>query len=70
MVIAGPAFAVIACAVTAVYIFQGPDALVSETAYEAGIAMAREVKDAPPPMVPAHVARNHNLTAGQVHGER
>jgi hypothetical protein len=70
MVIAGPASAVLACAVTAYFIFQGPDALVSENAYQEGLAMAREVKVAPPPMVPAHTARNHNLTEGQIQNER
>ena len=38
MVIAGPASAVVACAITAVYIWQGPDAVVSKNYYREGLA--------------------------------
>ncbi len=66
MVIAGPASAVLACAVTAVYIFQGPDAVVSENAYEEGRAMSVQVQVAKPPMQPANIGRNHSATGGKL----
>ncbi len=65
MVIAGPASAVLACAVTAVYILQGPDAVVSENAYQEGLDMSRQVQVAKPPMQPAQMGRNHSATGGQ-----
>ena len=65
MVIAGPASAVLACAVTAVYIMQGPDAVVSENAYQEGLDMSRQVQVAKPPMQPAQMGRNHSATGGQ-----
>jgi len=68
MVIAGPLSAVIACVITAVYILQGPDALVSEDYYREGIALSREVKTAQPPMQPAHTGRNHSATGGKLNG--
>ena len=64
MVIAGPASAVIACAITGVYIFQGPDAVVSENAYQEGLDMSRQVKVAKPAMQPAQMGRNHSATGG------
>jgi hypothetical protein len=65
MVISGPLSAVIACGITAAYILQGTDAVVSEEDYRQGIAIMREVKTAQPPMQPAHTARNHSATGGQ-----
>jgi hypothetical protein len=65
MVIAGPVSAVLACAVTAVYILQGPDAVVSENAYQEGIDMSRQVQIAKPPMQPAQTGRNHSATGGK-----
>ena len=65
MVIAGPLSAVLACAVTAVYILQGPDAVVSENAYQEGIELSREVQSARPPMQPAQTGRNHSATGGK-----
>ena len=65
MVIAGPVSAVLACAVTAVYILQGPDAVVSENAYQEGLDMSRQVQTAKPPMQPAQVGRNHSATGGK-----
>jgi hypothetical protein len=65
MVIAGPLSAVIACAVTAVYILQGPDAVVSEESYQEGVAIRAQVLSAKPPMQPAQVGRNHSATGGQ-----
>ena len=65
MVIAGPVSAVLACAVTAVYILQGPDAVVSENAYQEGLDMSRQVQTAKPPMQPAQIGRNHSATGGQ-----
>lgn len=66
MVIAGPVSAVLACLVTAVYILQGPDAVVPESHYPEGLAMSREVKTAQPPMQPAQQGRNHSATGGQL----
>lgn len=65
MVISGPLSAVLACAVTAFYILQGPDALVSENAYQEGIDMSRQVQAAQPPMQPAQIGRNHSATGGK-----
>ena len=67
MVISGPLSAVIACGITAVYILQGPDAVVSEEHYREGVVMSREVKIAMPPMQPADIARNHSATGGKTH---
>ena len=64
MVIAGPVSAVLACAVTAVYILQGPDAVVSENYYMEGLALDKEVGQAPPAMQPAKTGRNHSATGG------
>ena len=64
MVIAGPVSAVLACAVTAVYILQGPDAVVSENYYREGIALDKEVRAAQPSMQPAKAGRNHSATGG------
>ena len=66
MVIAGPLSAVIACAITAVYILRGPDAVVSEDYYREGIALGREVQKAQPPMQPAQMGRNHSVTGGRL----
>ena len=65
MVIAGPLSAVIACAITAVYILKGPDALVFDDDYREGLALSKEVKTAQPPMQPAATARNHSATGGK-----
>lgn len=65
MVISGPVSVVLACAVTAVFIFQGPDAVVSEDYYKEGLALAKEVKAAQPAMLPANTGRNHSATGGQ-----
>ncbi|MDO9405972.1 MAG: FixH family protein [Polaromonas sp.] len=67
MVISGPLSVVIACAVTSVYILQGPDALVSEDYYREGQEISRQLKTAPPPMEPALTGRNHSATGGQHH---
>lgn len=69
MVIAGPLSAVIACAITAVYILRGPDAVVSETQYREGVLIMREVQAASAQMLPAHTARNHSATGGVVHAK-
>jgi uncharacterized protein len=65
MVIAGPVSAVLACAITAVYIWQGSDAVVSENYYREGLALEKEVGTAEPPMQPAKVGRNHSATGGK-----
>lgn len=67
MVIAGPLSAVVACAVTAVFILQGPDAVVSANYYMEGLALAKEAATAPPAMQPAKTGRNHSATGGLGH---
>ena len=67
MVIAGPGSAVLACAVTAVYILQGPDALVSEDYYREGLALSKQLATAKPTMEPALTGRNHSATGGKNH---
>ncbi len=69
MVISGPLSAVLACAVTAVYILQGPDAVVSENAYREGIEMGQQVQAARPPMQPAQTGRNHSATGGKINAK-
>jgi uncharacterized protein len=64
LVICGPLSAVVACIITAFYIMQGPDAVVSEDRYSAGIEISKQVKQAQPPMQPAQVGRNHSATGG------
>ena len=70
MVIAGPVSAVLACAVTAVYILQGPDAVVSENYYKEGLALAKETAVAQPAMQPAKTGRNHSATGGDKNAGR
>ena len=65
MVIAGPVSAVLACAVTAVFIFQGPDAVVSKNYYREGLALEKEAQAAKASMQPAKVGRNHSATGGK-----
>ena len=67
MVISGPVSVVLACAVTAVFIFQGPDAVVSEDYYKEGLALAKEIDVAKPAMQPAKTGRNHSATGGRNH---
>ena len=62
MVIAGPASAVLACLVTAVYILQGPDAIVPESHYTEGQVISQQIKTARQPMQPALQGRNHSAT--------
>ena len=69
MVIAGPVSVVLACAVTAVYILQGPDAVVSENYYKEGLALAKEVTAAQPAMQPAKTGRNHSATGGSIYAK-
>ncbi len=65
MVIGGPLSAVIACAITAVYILQGPDAIVPEYKYREGVVIKRQIDQAAPPMQPAQMGRNHSATGGR-----
>ena len=65
MVIGGPLSAVVACIVTAIYIMQGPDAVVPEDRYRASHTINNEIKVAQPPMQPAQVGRNHSATGGK-----
>ena len=66
MVIAGPLSAVVACAVTAAYILQGPEAVVAEDSYKEGVAIQAQVQSARPPMQPAQMGRNHSATGGKI----
>jgi hypothetical protein len=70
LVISGPVSVMLACLITAVFIFRGPDAVVPESKYQQGKAIMNEVKTAAPPMLPAHTARNHSATGGGHHAER
>jgi hypothetical protein len=69
MVISGPMSAVVACLITAVYILQGPDALVPDDQFDQGRHIALELKSAAPAMQPAHTARNHSATGAQSHAK-
>ena len=69
MVISGPMSAVVACLITAVYILQGPDALVPDDQFDQGLHIALELKSAAPAMQPAHTARNHSATGAQSHAK-
>lgn len=64
LVISGPLSAVLACAVTAVYILRGADAVVSENQYPQGVELSRQVRSARPSMQPAQTGRNHSATGG------
>jgi uncharacterized protein len=65
MVIAGPVFAVVACIITAFYIMLGPDSVVSEDRFSAGIAINQQANNAQPSMQPAKTGRNHSATGGK-----
>lgn len=65
MVIAGPLFAVVACCITAFYILQGPDSVMSESAYSQGLEISKQVSRALPSMQPAQIGRNHSATGGK-----
>jgi uncharacterized protein len=65
MVIAGPLSAVIACAITAYFILQGPDAVMPEDHYREGVEISKQLKTALPPMQPAQTGRNHSATGGK-----
>jgi uncharacterized protein len=66
LVISGPISVVLACAVTAVYIMQGPDALVPDDRYREGIEIKKQIQTAKPPMQPAMTGRNHSATGGNL----
>ena len=65
LVISGPLSAVLACVVTAIYIMQGPDAVVSDDHYREGIEISEQLQTAQPPMQPALTGRNHSATGGK-----
>ena len=69
MVIAGPLSAVVACAVTAVYIFQGPDRLVPDERFPQALDMRQEIERAGNALQPAQVGRNHSATGGPKHAQ-
>lgn len=66
LVISGPVSVIIACGITAAYILQGPDAVVPEDSYQAGLEIKKQVQSAQPPMQPAQMGRNHSATGGQL----
>lgn len=69
MVIGGPLAAVVACAVTAVYIFQGPDRLVPEDHFQQAQVIRQEIQQSSNPLQPAQVVRNHGATGGPKHAQ-
>jgi hypothetical protein len=69
MVIGGPLSAVVACLVTAVYIFQGPDRLVPDDQFPQAQVMRSEIQQATNPLQPAQVVRNHSATGGPKHAQ-
>lgn len=69
MVIGGPLSAVIACLITAVYIYRGPDRVVPEESYAQSQVIRREIQQAPNPLQPAQVVRNHSATGGPKHAQ-
>lgn len=69
MVIGGPLSAVMACAVTAVYIFQGPDRIVPDERFPQAQAMRQEIERAGNPLQPAQVGRNYSATGGPNHAQ-
>jgi hypothetical protein len=69
MVIGGPLSAVVACAVTAFYILQGPDRIVPDERYPQAQAMRQEIEQASPALQPAQRARNHSATGGPQHAQ-
>lgn len=69
MVIGGPLSAVIACAITAVYILQGPDRIVPEDRFPQAKAMRQEIQQAGNALQPAQLVRNHSATGGPQHAQ-
>lgn len=69
LVIAGPVSAVLACVVTGIYIFQGPERLVPEERWSQSQVMRQEIQQASAPLQPALMGRNHSATAGVRHAQ-
>ena len=69
MVIGGPLSAVLACVVTGIYIFQGPDRLVPEEKFSQSQVIRQEIQQASAPLQPALVGRNHSATGGVRHAQ-
>jgi uncharacterized protein len=67
LVLGLPLSAVLACVVTAWYILQGPDRIVSEDRLPQASAIAREIEQAGASTQPALVGRNHSATGGARH---
>ena len=65
LVVGLPLSAVLACVVTAVYIWRGPDPVVMQD--RLARAMAQEISRAQPASQPALVGRNHSATGGAQH---
>lgn len=69
MVIGGPLSAVMACVITAVYIFQGPDRIVPDDRLPEAQAMRQEIHQAGNALQPAQLVRNHSATGGPKHAQ-
>ena len=67
LVLGLPLSAVLACGVTAVYIFKGPEAVLVQDPQVQAQALAREVGQARGPAQPALMGRNHSATGGSPH---
>ncbi len=65
LVISGPVGVMLACAITAFYILQGPDAVVPEDHYRESLEIKRQLEAAQAEMQPALVGRNHSATGGK-----
>jgi hypothetical protein len=69
LVLGLPLSAVLACVVTAIYIFQGPEAVLVQDlrVQDKAQALAREIGQASAPSQPALMGRNHSATGGAQH---
>ena len=65
----GTLSAVMACVITAVYIFQGPDRIVPEDRLPEAQAMRQEIHQAGNALQPAQLVRNHSATGGPKHAQ-
>lgn len=65
LVISGPLGVILACAVTAFYILQGPDAVVPDDYYRESLEIKRQLQAAQAEMQPALIGRNHSATGGK-----
>lgn len=69
LVIAGPLSAILACGITAVYILQSPEALVTKDDAEQALKANLALQQSQPAMQPALTGRNHSATGGAAHAK-